>query len=521
MLLPLVLFVAGSFAGECPGLDAEIEAIDHAERCLTMPLRRAWQQAREQGSEACLTRALEARALPATGMPLSPPVEPALFMPDKSVRDVYHLPNSRESENFIVWWGDEGDVSTGDVDDMIEAFELGWDHLVETMDLPQPDGTLTYKFNVYIGDSGSGAPSSYGAAGYFWYDSQGYPIIVMSLGLMGDLEWCQTTAVHEFFHAVQGATGAYATDTGSWLWEASATWVEGEIYPESYIYAVFLYGFGYLPHLPLDFYDYPDTGALEEYHQYGAFIFPRYLSEIAFDWTIVRDAWDRGGPSDDPIEVFDELMQEQGEDFDTVWASFVAHNASWDYADGDTYESIMDAYDGWYDNYFLTASYSSDGTRDWVTPTQRLPQRYGVNNLQLRYPQDGTLQVELELDATGSRGSEAKWAVTLVRQTYDQRSYELLEPVDGLIQRTVEGVGDESSIWLTVGVSCDYLSDGEEFGYSYRLWVESDDVDTGTPADTGEDDEEEPGGCGCAAGAAGGAGWLVLLGLGVLARRRR
>ena len=42
-----------------------------------------------------------------------------------------------------------------------------------------------------------------------------------------------------------------------------------------------LVGFAFLPHLPLTFFDYPDRGELQEMHHYGAFIWPRYISEFA------------------------------------------------------------------------------------------------------------------------------------------------------------------------------------------------------------------------------------------------
>lgn len=521
MILSLLLLSNLAQAVDCPSLDAELAGVDRSSHCLTMPLRAAWRRAVELHDEACLAGALAARGLPSAPLPLepAPPVLP--FSPDKALRDSYDLPNSMQSDNFVVWWGNGAVVDRDGVEDMLDAFELGWEHMVGAMELPAPERSDAYKFNVYVGDSGSGAPSVYGNSGYFWYDSDGYPMIVMALGTLEDLEWCQTTAVHELFHAVQAATGAYAYDVGSWLWEASSTWVEGDIYPESPYYASFLFGFAFLPHLPVDFYDYPDSGAIEEYHQYGAFIFPRYLSEVAFDWTIVRDAWTHGSAGSDPLEVFDALLEPLGSDIDTTWADFVAHNATWDYQDGSTYRWYLDFYGDYYTDYSLLASYANAGTDQWQTPTQRLPQRYGAHFIELRYPNDGTLHVELELDDAGSDGSAAGWRVTLVRRG-QELGYLPLEVQDGHVGERIEDIGDDTTVYLVVGATSEQRRSGETFGYSYRLWVEPE-PDTQSPEDTGEGGGEKPGVCGCSAGGAAPVGWaaLVLLGAAAGVRRRR
>lgn len=522
MVPTLLLLVSLAQAADCPALTAELAAIDASSHCLTMPLRVAWQRARESHAESCLATALEARGLPTAPLPLAPPPSPARFQPDLLVRDSYDLPNSVESEHFVAWWGDGSGVERYAVDDLLDAFEEGWVHEVEGMELPRPETTDAYKFNVYIGDSGSGAPSVYGNAGYFWYDSDGYPMIVMALGSLDDEEWGRTTAVHELFHAVQAATHNYNGSGADWIWEATATWVEGEVYPESATYASFLFGFAYLPHLPLDFFDYPDSGALTEYHQYGAFIFPRYLSEVAHDWTLVRDTWTHGSSGGDPLAVIDTLLADRGANLLETWADFTAHNVAWDYQHGSTYEYVVDSASSYYDNHWIAASYANAGTEEWHTPTQRLPERFGVNNIELRYPNDGTLHVELELDDAGSSGSPATWSITLVREG-QELVYEPLAVVDGAVVHQVESIGDDTLVWLVVGASSAGLRAGENFGYSYRMWVEPE-LDTASPEDTGDGgDDDEPRACGCAGAAPAGGPWVGILGLAALAgiRRRR
>ncbi len=519
-MTPVILSIALaglSHAADCPGLEAELAAIDSAGPCLTVPLLDAGHRARELGAEACLVHALAERGLPAALPPLEPPVVEGTRMPDKEIQDSYGLPNRAETDNFIAWWGDGASVSSHDVDDMLDYFEEGWDHEVDVMELPGPETSDTHKINIYVGDSGSGAPSAYGNAGYFYYDSYGYPMIVMALGNLGDEDSCMNTAVHELFHAVQAATDHYEGTAHRWIWESTAVWVENEVYPESGGYAAFLFGFAYMPWLPLDFYDYPDEGVQTEYHQYGSFIFPRYLSEIAADWTIVRDVWTRGSGGADPLEVWDTLLQERDLNLLDAWADFNAHNVGWDYEDGDLYEAWLDSYDGWYDNWWIADTYNNAGTQDWHSPTQRLPERYGVNNLELRYPNDGALHVELDLDSEGSSGSPATWVVTLVRKGIEFR-YEPLEVVDGQVRHVVDDVSDDMILWITVGATCPNWIDGENFGYSYRYWVETPE-DTAPPEDTGTP-PEDPGGCGCAGGAEVPAS-IALFVLGAIAASRR
>ena len=181
--------------------------------------------------------------------------------------------------------------------------------------------------------------------------------------------------------------------------------------------------------------------------------------------------------------------------------------------------SILNMYDNYYQDYGVAASYANEGTRDWVTPTQRLPQRFGVHYIELRYPNDGTLHVELELDSQGSQGSLAEWPVTLVRVD-GEPIYEPLTVQDGSIAYSLEGVGDETAIWLVVGATAQQRRSDETFGYSYRMWVDSEALDSEPADDTGDGEGEKPGGCGCLSGGAMGGAWLGLVALAVVRRRR-
>ena len=100
-----------------------------------------------------------------------------------------------------------------------------WDIEINQLGYEMPTSADTYLFNVYIGDTGSGAPQGYGAAGYFTGDNQGYPMIVIAKQTVMDEGYLDFTVAHEFFHALQGRTNRYDYDEygpGAWYWEATA-----------------------------------------------------------------------------------------------------------------------------------------------------------------------------------------------------------------------------------------------------------------------------------------------------------
>jgi hypothetical protein len=102
------------------------------------------------------------------------------------------------------------------------------------------------------------------------------------------LENLRVTAAHEYFHAVQFA---YDALEDGWFMEATATWVEDELFDSINDNRQYLSA-GPLgrPRVPLDKFE--QNGA----HQYGDWIFFRYLTERFPDAagglpTLVRDAW--------------------------------------------------------------------------------------------------------------------------------------------------------------------------------------------------------------------------------------
>ena len=461
-----------------------------------------------------------------------PPAPPAVG--DKVERDAYGtFPNSLQSENFIVKWGDRGGVDPDEVQALLDAFEDGWAVEIETMAHPAPPSTDTYLFNVYIGNTGSDTPDDYGAAGYYNPDDDGYPMIVIAQDTLKDAAYMEITAVHEFYHAIQNGLDAYTyTGDAAWYWEATADWVASQVYPDNLNYAVFLVGFAYLPYLPVNYFNYPDSGALDEYHQYGAFIFPLFLTEQVADWTLVRDSW-VDAESNDPLDELDRLLQAgYGTSINEVYPSFAAHNATWDYANGDDYDAALDSYTFWYgdEDARIIDSYNEEGTDGDVSPPpETLPQRYGYNVFEVRSPRAGAYDVQFTGDAAGSNENAATFAVTLVAETDGVASYTPLPLTDNAGAAQIATTGEESSLYLVVSAWSDRHRDDETFGYTFRI-TPGEAPDSPAPEDDTADDtggtgvlkDPEPKACACAAASPTGGAWAGLaLGLALSRRRSR
>ncbi len=471
--------------------------------------------------------------LPTLGPAPSLPPPPPSPSTEKEQRDAYgELPNQLVGENFVVKWGSRGGVDESDAAALLDAFEHAWSQEIDGLAFPAPSGTDRYLFNVYIGDTGDGAPDGYGTSGYFNRDRDNYPMIVVSAETLSDLGWAQGTAAHEFFHAVQDVTGRYDYEGDSaWYWEATAMWIEGEVLEDYEEYVVFLYGYALLPHLPVYFFDYPDSGALQEYHQYGAMIFPRYVSEIAADADVVRDSWVEDLDAETPQDALTELLAERGVAFADVFGDFAARNATWDYADGELYERWVDWYADYYrsDDHRVVADVDADGTDGLVdAPEDTLPGRYGYNVVTVDTDGDADYRVRFEAPVEGSNGNDADWRVTAVVDAPGGPRYTSIPVTDGVGEVLLTGL-DGATVHLVVAAVPARARSGETFAWSYEVTPE--EPDPGETGEPGTPDPERPGspdetvemagGCGCASG--GDAGWLAgaLVAMGLVARRRK
>jgi len=450
-------------------------------------------------------------------------VIPQPLADDKSERDAWgSYPNMLTTDNFALKWGDSGGITQATAEYLVQVFEESWQVEVVDMGMAAPTGAGTYLFNVYLGDTGSGTPPTYGAGGYFYYDDDGHPMIVINPDSLWDDDGARSVAPHEFFHALEDASGSYSgyEGVGAWYWEASAEWAVGEVYPDLTYQGSFLGGYAMVPHYPLGHFDYPDEGDFLEMHQYGAFIFPRYLSEHEFGSTFVRDSWTQAGFENDPLVVIDRLLGDHGTTLDETFVRFAAHNATLDYAAHNLYQQIVDGtaqyYPEW--DYRVSDQVPSTGTDGWRdAPADTLPRRYGYNVIELVAPEEGNLTVELEGATVGSHGSAANLGATLVRDLGAGREYVTMELVDNAGVIELPGVGAETSIWLVVAASSDRAIEGETFDYRYRMEVHAPAPPPNPIAPSEPSRYYDQGGCRTTPGSVWLAPALVFL---VLRRRR-
>lgn len=251
----------------------------------------------------------------------------------QQTRDPYELPQSMESEHFVLRWGEA--VELEHAERTLDELEYAWQIEVEELGFPEPAEALDWKLNVYVAESWSTAPKDRGARGYYARDEEGHPMLVLSADTVADLEGNRGfTTAHELNHLLQdGVDGPYDYGTGepaAWLWEATATWVDLHVHGSDSQAVDYAFGWTFFPDLPLDDFQYPDGIALEPYHAYGAFLFLEHLEleqgpeSVVALWTEAQDP--------DAVAV----LREQQE-LDELWASFVLRGASLDFPMGEDY----------------------------------------------------------------------------------------------------------------------------------------------------------------------------------------
>ncbi|MCB9761238.1 MAG: hypothetical protein H6739_15460 [Alphaproteobacteria bacterium] len=526
MVLPLLAALSlPAHAAECGGLEPWLVALDADEGCTTLTLGALREQAAMQDQQACLALALGQRGLPVPERALAhSPARPP--MPEKATRDPYGLFRAVESENFVVRW--EDGITNQAAEEILVAFEEAWAFQIIEQGYPEPRYADEYKINVYVGESGPNAPQLYNSPAYQSVDIESVPMIVMADYLI-DYTSGKNTAAHEFHHMVQDAISTYSyTGSGAWYWEATASWIEVEVYPNDMSYASSLYGYAYIPHRSVDYFKLASSTEweLENYHQYGALIWPRYLTEFHVDATFIRDTWLEGDFRNDPMLTTRELLEErEGLDSYALFFDFAARNAVWDYQDRDAFLDVLASRQDDYQDQSITRVIQG-GLTDWANATQgTLPERYGVNYVKLTDLEGDDLHVMFEGEAEGDSGSPAQWNVTVVYPRGAHGAYrEVPLNEDGLTADVwLEGVADDSpdEVWLVIAVVSDVREPREVFNYRYFVetdFVEEEEEDTDPPpitdlghADTGR----------CAQAPAGPMWMGLLAGLALLVRRRR
>jgi MYXO-CTERM domain-containing protein len=426
------------------------------------------------------------------------------------------------TDHFSIEW------DAGVDDDLAEAFaealEYSWDKEVIEYGWNRPVGTDEYPMLAYISDNDNYA-GAYTSVEYC--SGEGYvPYIVAYSGSWSSPTWADDMAAHEFAHAIQFST-SYAPEF--WYWEATAIWMEEQVYPNSNYWSYYVDAYTQNPWIGLTAQSQRDQEIF--YHMYGGAIFNFFLDNWYEGHATVKGMWDyaAGRSGQYSLPVWDNV-EGIGVDLDwyEVFPAFLAANTVMDYDEQSVFSGI-DIHDS-----VTTLPDSGEST------SSDEPESLGQNYIRF----DDGLDEGRDLHVTfqGEAGPD-EWFAVLV-STEDRR---VVETVRLELDENHQGEGwiafQGGDVFLVVAPWDESASgyhynwdNAQSWSYSWQaeLGDESDPDDPGDTDDTGydkvDDLPETPGddlggvgmpGCGCATGggAAGGA-LLAMLAVVGLARRR-
>lgn len=450
--------------------------------------------------------------------PWEPPAEPIIQASGRFLieRDTFGtFPNIHLSDRVAIKWGDDLDVDPDDVERIAEAFEESWSLFVDERGMAPPVGSDAFFLNVYIGNSGAPAPSIGTALGYFTTDSEDAPMIVLQPGRFDpDDDSGRETATHELFHALQHAARGFGTDW-TWFTEASATWSQEEVWDPARSAARRVQSYATTPHLPIHVVEESDSDWRLGQRHYGAFLFPRFLSERLDDPSLVLDTFEGEGTA---LEALTEAVAARGGELGALFGEFAAANATWDYDRGALYATMAEAPLGPV-GYELEEG-PPRGWDDWRSPPpDRTPEAWGWDLVRIPEPAPGVLRARFESHAP----CDVRAWVHVVQDGDDGPTTTPL--VTGGRVGSADLLVDGRPITLAVAFTG---SGGGAADYQYFLEIDGGAIPAPSWAEAIEScDEPEvlpprlgAWGPGCAVGGDGGGGVFALLGAVALRRRK-
>jgi len=285
-----------------------------------------------------------------------------------------HLANTLETDHFQIEWGssitdEEGhwpaaDENRDSVPDVVEAwadyFETSFNEIVNSMNFNPAELVTGKKVQIFIGNSdfNTSIDNIYDAYAITYFSS-GMPYIVVNNNFSWTLpndagpnlsDWIhgamKATAAHEFFHVIHylWEPSSWISSKDDWWFEASATWIEDEVFDSVNDYHNYFGEDGWA--------DYVEQGLPSSYddnvtvsHEYGAAIFGKYLSEHVDGQESVRNLWQLIRPSPGSglriLPALDNYAKAMGfESLEELYLGFAAANATMDYEEGDKYGSV-------------------------------------------------------------------------------------------------------------------------------------------------------------------------------------
>ena len=274
-------------------------------------------------------------------------------------KGAFIAPNSLQSESesthfkfhYSIVQGDTNAVNPADndlngipdyIDMMILAFENAFESEIDSMGFtppPSDSGNIgdNSRYDIYVQKLKSGA---YGFASPFSTigDNPNSNTLVeknattsyikmrndySELQNNSQLEAIQVTAAHEFFHAIQFGYDAHEM---TWLMEATATWIEDEVFDNVNQNIIYLNSWFRFPTIQLD-----ATKTEFSNHWYGSWIFFKYISEHLGGHSTIKNIWEKSIEHDSKTKDYsflaiDEALVKVGSSFDEAFKNFAVSN---------------------------------------------------------------------------------------------------------------------------------------------------------------------------------------------------
>jgi methionine-rich copper-binding protein CopC len=135
----------------------------------------------------------------------------------------------------------------------------------------------------------------------------------------------QVTAAHEYNHVLHFG---YDQNQDSWMFEATATWMEDKVYDDINDYRGYLGEWAQRTTQPLTQFNSPESGESNS-KVYGDAVFNRWIDE-RYGADTIRRAWEVSVETGDFAPgAYEKALREKGTSFDDVFNQFSADTAEW------------------------------------------------------------------------------------------------------------------------------------------------------------------------------------------------
>jgi hypothetical protein len=219
-----------------------------------------------------------------------------------------------------------------------ENVDMGWR-------VPKPDGSrgcpgaaasCMDKTDVYLQNIGNDGLYGYAAPdpgqdswqqhAYLVVDNDYAESVFAQMYPDGPLRPLEVTAAHEYNHVLQYA---YSVAQETWMYEASASWMENQVYPEINDYFQYLPSWAQLSSLPLT----NEVGSSDQYNgkTYGNAVWNQWIT-AKFTQDAVRGAWEQTPtvrPRGFSPTAYDVSLRAHGSGYFKAFTSFAADTAEW------------------------------------------------------------------------------------------------------------------------------------------------------------------------------------------------